>query len=108
MINITILVTVTEFTISCSFADTVIIWNKIFISGSGIVGSILDSYYISLILFCTQVLLYVVTNIFYLMPHVPYGIRGLPSRLWPKCNRLLKLGRPWALLRCPDEVDGDI
>jgi hypothetical protein len=19
-------------------------------------------------------------------PHVPYGLRGLPSRLWPKCN----------------------
>jgi hypothetical protein len=28
-------------------------------------------------------------------PHVPYGPRGLPSRLWPKCNRLLRLGRPW-------------
>jgi hypothetical protein len=21
-------------------------------------------------------------------PHVPYRIRGLPSRLWPKCNRV--------------------
>jgi hypothetical protein len=28
-------------------------------------------------------------------PHVPYGPRGLPSRLWPKYNRLLMLGRPW-------------
>jgi hypothetical protein len=28
-------------------------------------------------------------------PHVPHGLRGLPSRLWPKCNRLLRLGRPW-------------
>jgi hypothetical protein len=27
-------------------------------------------------------------------PHVPYGLRGLPSRLWPKCNRLLRLGLP--------------
>jgi hypothetical protein len=27
-------------------------------------------------------------------PHVPYGLRGLPSRLWPKCNQLLRLGRP--------------
>jgi hypothetical protein len=27
-------------------------------------------------------------------PHVPYGLRGLPSRLWPKCNRILRLGRP--------------
>jgi hypothetical protein len=27
-------------------------------------------------------------------PYVPYGFRGLPSRLWPKCNRLLRLGRP--------------
>jgi hypothetical protein len=23
-------------------------------------------------------------------PHVPYGLRGLPSRLWPKCNRRLR------------------
>jgi hypothetical protein len=27
-------------------------------------------------------------------PQVLYGLRGLPSRLWPKCNRLLRLGRP--------------
>jgi hypothetical protein len=27
-------------------------------------------------------------------PHVPYGLRGLRSRLRPKCNRLLSLGRP--------------
>jgi hypothetical protein len=34
--------------------------------------------------------------LFFLMPpHVLYGLRGLPSRLWPKCNRLLMLGRPW-------------
>jgi hypothetical protein len=25
---------------------------------------------------------------------VQYGLRGLPSRLWRKCNRLLRLGRP--------------
>jgi hypothetical protein len=30
-------------------------------------------------------------------PHVPYGLRSLPSRLWPKCNRLLRLGRPWVI-----------
>jgi hypothetical protein len=37
------------------------------------------------------------SNIFlFPMPlHVPYGLRGLLSRLWPKCNRLVKLGRPW-------------
>jgi hypothetical protein len=29
------------------------------------------------------------------LPHVPYGLRGLLSRLWPKCNRLLRLWRPW-------------
>jgi hypothetical protein len=34
------------------------------------------------------------TRIF-LMPHVPYGLRNLPSRLWPKCNRLLWLRRSW-------------
>jgi hypothetical protein len=28
-------------------------------------------------------------------PHVPYGLRGSPSRLWSKCNRPLRLGRPW-------------
>jgi hypothetical protein len=27
-------------------------------------------------------------------PYVPYGLRGLPSRLWRKCSRLLMLGRP--------------
>jgi hypothetical protein len=27
--------------------------------------------------------------------HVPYGLRGLPSRLWPKCNLLLRLGCTW-------------
>jgi hypothetical protein len=41
-------------------------------------------------------------------PHVPYGLRGLPTRLWPKCNRLFRLGRHEAQLRCPDEVGGDI
>jgi hypothetical protein len=25
-------------------------------------------------------------------PHVRHGLRGLPSRLWLKCNRLLSLG----------------
>jgi hypothetical protein len=27
-------------------------------------------------------------------PHVPYGLRGLSSRLWRKWNRFLRLGRP--------------
>jgi hypothetical protein len=27
--------------------------------------------------------------------HVPYRPPRLPSRLWPKWNRLLRLGRPW-------------
>jgi hypothetical protein len=27
-------------------------------------------------------------------PHFPYELRGLPSWLWLKCNRLLRLGRP--------------
>jgi hypothetical protein len=36
-------------------------------------------------------------------PHVPYGLRGLPFRLWPKCNRLLSLRRPWGAVSCPDE-----
>jgi hypothetical protein len=40
-------------------------------------------------------------------PHVPYVLRGLPSRLWPKCNRLLRMGRPWGAVTCPDELDGD-
>jgi hypothetical protein len=41
-------------------------------------------------------------------PNVPYGLRGLPSQLWPKCNWLLRLGRPWGAVTCPDEMDGDI
>jgi hypothetical protein len=40
--------------------------------------------------------------------HVPYGLRGVPSRLWPKCNRRLRWDAHEAQLRCPDEVDGDI
>jgi hypothetical protein len=28
-------------------------------------------------------------------PHVPYGLCSLPFRWWPKCNRLLGMGRPW-------------
>jgi hypothetical protein len=32
-------------------------------------------------------------------PHIPYGLCGLPSRLWSKCNRLLKLGRPWGAVK---------
>jgi hypothetical protein len=31
-----------------------------------------------------------------------------PSSLWPNCNRLLRLGRPWGQLRCPNDVSGDI
>jgi hypothetical protein len=38
----------------------------------------------------------IVQNIFFSMPsHVPDGLRGLPSRLWPKCNRLLRLRCLW-------------
>jgi hypothetical protein len=32
---------------------------------------------------------------FPMTPHVPCGLRGPLSRLWPKCNRRLTLGRPW-------------
>jgi hypothetical protein len=39
-------------------------------------------------------------------PHVPYGLGGLPSQLWPKCNRLLDAHEAW--LCCPNEVDGGI
>jgi hypothetical protein len=42
---------------------------------------------------CTRI--FFVFILFLPMPlHVPYGPRGLPSWLWPKCNRLLRLGRP--------------
>jgi hypothetical protein len=27
-------------------------------------------------------------------PYALYGLRCLPSRLWPKCNRPLRLGNP--------------
>jgi hypothetical protein len=45
-------------------------------------------------------------------PHVPYGLRGLPSRLWPKCNWRLRLRRPWSVVPmgwmviCKYEVPG--
>jgi hypothetical protein len=32
--------------------------------------------------------------VFPMPPHVPYGLRGPPSWLYPKGNRLLSLGRP--------------
>jgi hypothetical protein len=38
--------------------------------------------------------------VFPMPPHVPYGLHGLPSRLWP--------GDAQVQLRCPDEVHGDI
>jgi hypothetical protein len=51
----------------------------------------------------------ILLNIFPQMPlHVPYGLRGLPSRLWPKRNDFSGWDAHEAQLRCPDEVDGDI
>jgi hypothetical protein len=45
-------------------------------------------------------LFYGMRNIFVPMtPHVSYGLRGLPSRLWPKCNRLLRLGLSYVVSR---------
>ena len=32
------------------------------------------------------------------------GIRGPPSWAWQKCNRLLRLGRPWGAVSCPTDV----
>jgi hypothetical protein len=49
-------------------------------------------------------ILLIVRNIIFLIfflpmpPHAPCGLRGLPFRLWPKCNRLLRLGPPWGAL----------
>jgi hypothetical protein len=40
-------------------------------------------------------------------PHVPYAPRSHPSRLYPKCNPLPSLERPWGAVSFPDEVDGD-
>jgi hypothetical protein len=43
--------------------------------------------------------LFLFNNVFFPMPpHVPYGLRGLPSRLWLKCNWLLRLGRIYIVL----------
>ena len=40
-----------------------------------------------------------ILNVFFFFlsnaPHVRDGLRGLPSWAWQKCNRLLRLGRPW-------------
>jgi hypothetical protein len=41
-------------------------------------------------------------------PHIPYGLRGLPSRLWPSVTDFWGWDAHEAQLRCPDEVDGDI
>ena len=38
----------------------------------------------------------------------PCGLRGPPSWAWQECNRLLRVLHPWAQLRCPDDVSGDI
>ena len=35
------------------------------------------------------------TFFFLMPPHVHMNFRGPPSWLWRKCNRLLRLGRPW-------------
>jgi hypothetical protein len=41
-------------------------------------------------------------------PHVPYGLRGLPSRLWPSATDFCGWDAQEAQLRCPDEVGGNI
>ena len=38
---------------------------------------------------------YLLQYIFLMPPHVHTNFRGPPSWLWRKCNRLLRLGRPW-------------
>jgi len=44
--------------------------------------------------------IYIIYYIYYIYifpsnaPHVLYGLRGLPSWAWQKCNRLLRLERP--------------
>jgi len=38
--------------------------------------------------------LYILIALFPMPPHVLYGLRGLRSWAWQKCNRLLRLGRP--------------
>jgi hypothetical protein len=30
-------------------------------------------------------------SVFSMPPYVPYGLRGLPSRLYPKCNRSVEM-----------------
>jgi hypothetical protein len=53
--------------------------------------------------------LHCVQDFFWPMPpHVPYGLRGLLSRLWPKCNRLWGWDVHEAQIRCPDELGGNI
>jgi hypothetical protein len=47
-------------------------------------------------------------EIFFNATTCPYTLRGTPSWLWPKCNRLLILGRHRTQLRWPDGVSDDM
>jgi hypothetical protein len=38
----------------------------------------------------------------------PYTLCGPPFWLWPKCNRLLNLGRPLGAVTLPDDVSDDM
>jgi hypothetical protein len=65
-------------------------WAKVILVGTWSVG------------YCCQMLmkLKLARKIFWFFPlpnatTCPYRLRGPPSWLWPKCNRLLRLGRTW-------------
>jgi hypothetical protein len=47
---------------------------------------------------------YIVEFFFSNVTTCPYRLRGPPSWLCPKCNRLLRLGARRAPLSCPDDV----
>jgi hypothetical protein len=46
----------------------------------------------------------ILCNIFPNATTCPHRLRGPPSWLWPKCNRLLTVGAHRGRFRCPDDV----
>jgi hypothetical protein len=51
---------------------------------------------------------FIYSSLFFMPPHVPYGLHGLPSRFGRSVTDICGWDAHEAQLRCPDEVDGGI